>query len=80
MVAYSFLLLSFFFRFSSLIFRTFSIYVGWAGRKLRDRKDNTKTNYIDANQDKTGLALTAIWAIGITGLFWRIFQVQVLEK
>lgn len=38
-----------------------------------------KTNYIDANQNKGALALTAVWSVGIIGLFVRIFQVQVLD-
>ena len=52
---------------------------GWAGRKMRERSGTApKADYINANQNKGSLALTAVWAVGITGLFVRIFQVQVL--
>ena len=53
---------------------------GWAGQKLREKKGAPKLDYIEVNQDPGALALTAVWAVGITGLFWRIFQVQVLDK
>ena len=57
---------------------------GWAGKKLRAKREGTTEQddlaYINANQDPSSLVLTGTWAVGILGLFWRIFQVQVLEK
>ena len=57
---------------------------GWAGKKLRAKREGTTEQddaaYVNANQDPSSLALTGVWAVGILGLFWRIFQVQVLEK
>ena len=54
---------------------------GWAGQKLREKNGKaSKVDYVNANVSPFNLILTAVWATGITGLFWRIFQVQVLEK
>ena len=54
---------------------------GWAGDKLREKNGTgPKREYINANQNPFGLALTAVWAIFISGLFWRIFQLNVLDK
>ena len=53
---------------------------GWAGNKLRERKGGAKLDYTRANQDPSQLALTAVWAVAITSLFVRIFQVQVLHQ
>lgn len=53
---------------------------GWAGNKLRERKGGAKLDYANANQDPAQLALTAVWAIAITSLAARIFQVQVLHQ
>ena len=57
---------------------------GWAGKKLRAKREGTSEQddaaYINANQDPSSLILTGVWATGILGLFWRIFQVQVLEN
>ncbi len=53
---------------------------GWAGRKLREKKgEMPKADYINFNQKKSSLALTAVWSVGIIGLFVRIFQVQMLD-
>ena len=52
---------------------------GWAGDKLREKNGKMPPrDYINVNQNPFNLALTAIWAVGILGLFWRIFQVQIL--
>ena len=52
---------------------------GWAGDKLREKNGKiAKKDYINVNQNPFNLTLTAIWAIGILGLAYRIFQVQVL--
>ena len=53
---------------------------GWAGNKLRARKTGKDIDYANVNQSPKELGLTAVWAIGILTLFWRLFQVQVLEK
>jgi hypothetical protein len=54
---------------------------GWAGQKLRERKGQAaKLDYANANQNPSSLALTAVWAAGITSLLLRIIQVQVLDK
>lgn len=54
---------------------------GWAGDKLREKNGTgPKRDYINANQNPFGLALTAVWAVFISGLFWRIFQLNVLDK
>jgi hypothetical protein len=54
---------------------------GWAGAKLRQKNTGQPApDYINVGQDPQSLILTAIWAIGIISLFWRIFQIQVLEK
>jgi hypothetical protein len=53
---------------------------GWAGNKLRARKTGKDIDYANVNQSPKELGLTAVWAFGILSLFWRLFQVQVLEK
>ena len=53
---------------------------GWAGNKLRSRKTGKDIDYANVNQSPKELGLTAVWAFGIMSLFWRLFQVQVLEK
>eukprot|EP01041_Mallomonas_annulata_P002253 gene2253-4376_t len=53
---------------------------GWAGEKLRSRTTGKKIDYVNMNQGPGDLALTAVWAVGIISLFWRVFQVQVLDK
>ena len=53
---------------------------GWAGQKLRERKGAPKLDYTNVNQDAKSLLLTGVWAVGITSLFVRIFQVQVLNQ
>ena len=53
---------------------------GWAANKVRERKGGPKIDYVNVNQNPFELALTGVWAVGIIGLFVRIFQVQVLEK
>jgi len=54
---------------------------GWAGRKLRVKRGEVPDlDYSKMNTSPVGLILTAIWAVGIIGLFVRIFQVQVLHQ
>mmetsp|Transcript_28036 Transcript_28036/g.26896 ORF Transcript_28036/g.26896 Transcript_28036/m.26896 type:complete len:157 (+) Transcript_28036:46-516(+) len=54
---------------------------GWAGNKLRARKSGKPDiDYANVNQSPKDLGLTAVWAIGIVSLFWRVLQVQVLDK
>jgi hypothetical protein len=53
---------------------------GWASNKIREKKGGPKIDYVNMNQSKSDLVLTAVWAVSILSLFWRIFQVQVLEK
>jgi hypothetical protein len=57
---------------------------GWAGKKIRSKKNGTEKQddemYIGANQDPKAIALTAVWATGIIGLFTRILQVQLLDQ
>ena len=50
---------------------------GWAANKLRERAGGYQFDYVNVNTDKKSLALTAVWASGITFLFYRIIQVQV---
>lgn len=50
---------------------------GWAARKIKERKGLVpKLDYVNANQDKTGLLLTLSWSILIAGILLRILQVQ----
>ena len=52
---------------------------GWAARKLRVKKGLVEDlDYKNLNTSPNQLILTAIWAIGITTLIVRIFQVQLL--
>lgn len=56
---------------------------GWAGNQIRERKPGfagKKLDYVKFNQDPSAQILTAVWSIGILGLFYRIFEVQVLSK
>ena len=53
---------------------------GWAGNKLREKNGGPKLDYTNVNQDPKSLLLTGVWAVGITSLFVRIFQVQVLNQ
>jgi len=50
---------------------------GWAGNKLRDRKLGKKTDYINVNQSKSSLALTAIWAVLLLAFVYRIIDVNM---
>jgi hypothetical protein len=50
---------------------------GWAGNKLRARKTGKDLDYANMNTEPKQLILTAIWAVGISFLFYRIFAVQV---
>jgi hypothetical protein len=53
---------------------------GWAARKIREKKGLVpKLDYVNANQDKTGLLLTLSWSILIVGILLRILQVQIGE-
>ena len=49
---------------------------GWAAQKIREKKGGQKVDYVNANTSPTQLALTAVWAVGITSLFVRIYLVQ----
>jgi hypothetical protein len=53
---------------------------GWAINKLRERKTGIKIDYVNGNTDPKSLVLTAVWSVGIIGLFYRIFAVQVLGQ
>jgi len=53
---------------------------GWAGDKLREKNGGKKRDYINVNQNPFSLALTALWAVGISGLGYRIFEINVLNK
>lgn len=53
---------------------------GWAANKLRARKTGKDIDYANMNTDSKQLVLTAVWAVGITFLFYRIFAVQVLGQ
>lgn len=68
--------------YSMMIVITRLLLAGWAGKKLKSRKTgiDDSEDYVNANQDPKSLALTAVWAVGILSLFYRIFQVQVLDK
>lgn len=56
------------------------VHLGWAAEKLRAKKTGVSVDYTKMNTDKSSLVLTAVWAVGILGLFFRIFQVQVLNQ
>lgn len=52
---------------------------GFLGDEVRVQKGlMSPRDYVNVNQSPFNLVLTAIWAAGITGLFFRIYQVQVL--
>ena len=52
---------------------------GFLGDEVRVQKGlMSPRDYVNVNQSPFNLVLTAIWAVGITGLFFRIYQVQVL--
>lgn len=53
---------------------------GWAGNKLRARKSGEDLDYANMNTEPKQLVLTAVWAVGISFLFYRIFAVQVLGQ
>lgn len=54
---------------------------GWASRKMRVKKGlEEELDYANLNTDKKQLVLTAVWAVGILSLFYRIFAVQVLGQ
>lgn len=53
---------------------------GWAGNKLREKSGKQKNDYVNVNTQPGDLALTATWAVGILGLFFRILQVQALQQ
>lgn len=53
---------------------------GWAGNKLRARKTGKDLDYANMNTEPKQLILTAIWAVGISFLFYRVFAVQVLGQ
>jgi len=50
---------------------------GWAAEKLREKNGGPKIDRVNVNQEPGSLALTAVWALGITGLFARILFVQL---
>ncbi len=50
---------------------------GWAGNKLRERKSGKKIDYINVNQSKSSLALTAIWTLLLGALVYRIIDVNM---
>ena len=54
---------------------------GWAARKMREKAGTIpKTDYVNVNQNPASTILTSVWAVGIIGLFARIYQVQMLDK
>lgn len=53
---------------------------GWASNKLKARKTGVDIDYANMNTDPSQLVLTGVWAVGILGLFYRIFAVQVLHQ
>lgn len=54
---------------------------GWAGRKLRVKKGELEDlDYANMGTNPSQLVLTGVWAIGILGLFYKIFQVQILGQ
>ena len=53
---------------------------GWAGNKLRSRKTGKDINYNQVNMDVKSIVLTAIWAVGISTLLYRIVAVQVFHQ
>lgn len=50
---------------------------GWAGNKLRERKTGKKIDYINVNQSKSSLALTAVWTLLLSALVYRIIDVNL---
>ena len=50
---------------------------GWAGNKLRERKSGKKIDYINVNQSKSSLALTAVWTLLLATLVYRIIDVNM---
>ncbi len=50
---------------------------GWAGNKLRERKSGKKIEYINVNQSKSSLALTAVWTLLLAALVYRIIDVNM---
>jgi hypothetical protein len=48
---------------------------GWAANKLKGKTIDYENRMVDPSQ----IFLTSIWAIGIIGLFVRVFTVQVLH-
>jgi hypothetical protein len=50
---------------------------GWAAEKLREKNGGPKIDRVNVNQEPVSLALTAVWALGITSLFARILFVQL---
>jgi hypothetical protein len=51
---------------------------GWASRKIKEKKGELPLfDYVNVNTDPFQLALTTMWAVGIMGLGYRIFQVQM---
>jgi hypothetical protein len=53
---------------------------GWAANKLRSRKTGQDLDYANMNTDPSQLILTSIWSAGIIFLFYRIFEVQMLQN
>ena len=51
---------------------------GWAARKIKEKKGLVpKTDYVNSNQDQSGILLTLTWSVFIVGLFLRVAQVQL---
>lgn len=50
---------------------------GWASNKLRSRKTGVQNDYINFNQSKSSLALTAVWALILVALTYRIIDVNM---
>ena len=50
---------------------------GWAGNKLRERKTGKKMDYVNVNQSKSSLALTAVWTLLLATLVYRIIDVNM---
>lgn len=53
---------------------------GWAANKLRSRKTGQDLDYGNMNTSPKDLILTAVWTLGISFLFFRIFAIQVLHE
>lgn len=47
---------------------------------MKSRKTGKDINYNQVNMDVKSLVLTAIWAVGISTLFYRIIAVQVYHQ